>query len=282
MTAREVERRVRRHRARCSARRAASRRTSPIRGRAASSVMSLAFLVLLLVGIVFAIAAKDARKDDEDLNFTTQGPAGTPPTPGSASAPTDPLDSINQQILGSAAGSAAATGSASAPEPNVFFSDPIQLDGGENIELEFTAPQLEQQLGLRRRRSGRAGHGQGRQPRGQPRVLLRRRRRRQRGRRARATTDVFVGPRPAGSYVLRFEGQAGPLHDGACSRRAARRACSAAAICCLAVLVLGIPLGLVGLVSYFHEKRRWENSTPGKPPSRRSRSSCSCSRACSW
>ena len=34
----------------------------------------------------------------------------------------------------------------------------------------------------------------------------------------------------------------------------------------LAMFVLGFPLSLVGLISYLHEKRRWENSTSGKPP----------------
>jgi drug/metabolite transporter (DMT)-like permease len=33
-----------------------------------------------------------------------------------------------------------------------------------------------------------------------------------------------------------------------------------------ALLFLGVPLLFVGLVSYFHEKKRWENSNSGKAP----------------
>ena len=33
-----------------------------------------------------------------------------------------------------------------------------------------------------------------------------------------------------------------------------------------AVLILGIPLLLIGLVSWSHEKKRWENSNTGKAP----------------
>ena len=33
-----------------------------------------------------------------------------------------------------------------------------------------------------------------------------------------------------------------------------------------AMVILGIPLLLIGLVSWSHEKKRWENSNTGKPP----------------
>ena len=238
---------------------------------AASAVMSIAFLVLLLVGIVFSIAAKDTRRLDQDLTFTTQAPPAGSATPTPTPTPTtvdSQLDDINKQILGSgSAGSAtgSAAGSDAAPaDPNVIFSDPFQLDGGQNVELKFTAPSLDNNwvyvaADLVEQATGKvdnleanleyySGVDDG-----------------ESWSEGSRETDVFVGPRPAGSYVIRFEGQAGPLHAEHVHVEL-RQGVFRGSYLFLAVLVLGIPLGLIGLVSYFHEKRRWENSTSGKSP----------------
>jgi hypothetical protein len=233
---------------------------------AASSVMAIAFLVLILVGIIFAIAAKDDRKLDQSLTFTAAAsvaPVATP-SPPPTPAPPDPLDEVNRQILagsGSAVGSD--TGAGADNGPNVIFSDPIQLAGGQNVELSFRAPTLNNHwvyvaadlvnqatgdvLNLESSIEYYSGYDDG-----------------DSWSEGSHESSVVVGPQPAGSYVIRFEGQTDA--PTATVDVQLRQGVFRFSHLGLAMLVLGIPLMFVGLVSYVHEKRRWENSTSGKPP----------------
>ncbi|HEX4454334.1 MAG TPA: DUF4178 domain-containing protein [Kofleriaceae bacterium] len=307
----------------------------------ASSVMSIAFLLLLLAGIVFSIAAKDDRKLDQDLTFTTQAPASAgsaePPsapgvaplaelTPEAAAVPecrelrvlvqaldtcpdfagkmhavydpilklgsdgvqeickatADSLDAlfgpscakpdVTNALLGVGSGSAApgsdATGSVAtgsdAPEPNVIFSDPFQLDGGQNVALIFRAPSLDNNwvyiasdlvdqatgevVNLETNLEYYSGIDDG-----------------DSWSEGSRDDTLHIGPQPAGTYLIRFEGQSGPLrseHVHVEVRQGVFRFGNLA----LAMFVLGLPLSIVGLISYLHEKRRWENSSAGKPP----------------
>jgi Domain of unknown function (DUF4178) len=247
---------------------------------AASSVMAIAFLVLILVGIVFAIAAKDDRKLDQDLRFTAQVAATAPAVPTASLDPLvvgsdlDPelkkqidaqLDQVNRQILADqGSGSAAAIDAAGSDNgPNVIFSDPIQIAGGQNIELSFHAPLLDNHwvyvaadlvnqatgdvLNLEGNIEYYSGYDDG-----------------DSWSEGSHESSVVVGPQPAGTYVIRFEGQtdAPTANVHAQLRQGVFRFAHLG----LAMLVLGVPLMFVGLISYVHEKRRWENSTSGKPP----------------
>ncbi len=244
---------------------------------AASSVMSIAFLVLLLVGIVFSIAAKDDRKLDQDLTFTSQAPVAAAttsdplPTEALTKSIDDQLADLNKQILADPLGSGSAvaiTGSATAPagsdsSPNVIFSDPIAIDGGENIELRFHASSLSNNwvyvaADLVEQASGQV-------------VNLEANLEYYEGvddgdswSEGSRDTSVVVGPQPPGSYIIRFEGQSGAHTESVHVQL--RQGVFRFSVLMLAMLALGLPLALVGLVSYLHEKRRWENSTSGKPP----------------
>jgi hypothetical protein len=291
----------------------------------ASAVMSIAFLLLLLAGIVFSIAAKDDRKLDQDLTFTTQAPPGA----GSATAVpladlppalaniaecrelrvlVQALDNCNihssdasyadvvthgsddELVVGPLCAATAGSvridfgaacaipdvttaligvGSASpagsdAPEPNVIFSDPFQLAGGQNIELIFHAPSLNnnwvyvasdlvdqangQVVNLESNIEYYSGVDDG-----------------DSWSEGSREDTLHVGPQPAGTYMIRFEGQSGPVRNETVHVEV-RQGVFRFGHLALAMFVLGFPLSIVGLISYLHEKRRWENSSAGKPP----------------
>ena len=298
---------------------------------AASSVMSIAFLVLLLAGIVFSIAAKDDRKLDQDLAFTTQAPASAGSaaapvvalaelpsageaiaecrelrvlaqaldscsTPGvhdaynaviqaGASAGSDALQSlckatvdslepmfgpacakpdVTSALIGVGSGSAGVATGSDAPEPNVVFSEPFQLDGGQNIELIFRAPYLNNNwvyiasdlvnqatgevINLETNLEYYSGIDDG-----------------DSWSEGSRDDTLHLGPQPAGTYMIRFEGQSGPLRNETV-HVSVRQGVFRFGNLALAMFVLGFPLSIVGLISYLHEKRRWENSSAGKPP----------------
>jgi hypothetical protein len=158
---------------------------------------------------------------------------------------------------------APASGSAAEPAANVFFSDPIELEGGKNIELSFSAPidndwvyvaadivqpdtgdvvgaevDLEHWSGVDDGESWSEGD---------------------------RTASAVIGPQPAGKYLLRLESQRGgkgstdlsvQLHQGVFRAR----------YWLWAMLVMLLPMAVVGLVSHSFEKRRWNNSNVGKAP----------------
>ncbi|HET9987005.1 MAG TPA: DUF4178 domain-containing protein, partial [Kofleriaceae bacterium] len=308
--------------------------------RAASAVMSLAFMALIVLGLVFAMAARNEQKYFKSVSLGG-GPGPSSPTLAVTPAPTgsafvDPdavpecvefkkvyeaslgcdklaaaqhdaykavydatfiasdkdvlasgcktsLDMMHQSIdglcklptheelaAGSGTGSGSGSGSGSevevstAPADSVFFSDPIQIDGGRNIQLAFEAPGLSSDwvsiaADLVDEATGAVITGEANMEfysgvddgeswsEG-----------------TRQSTTVF-GPQPEGTYVLRLEaqhGSAGLMPIAVTVKQGVFRGRWLA----WAMLVLGVPLFFIGLVSYFHEKKRWENSNAGKAP----------------
>ena len=77
--------------------------------------------------------------------------------------------------------------------------------------------------------------------------------------------DDMIGPQPSGAYVLRLEGQRGNAGDAIVDVEV-HQGIFRARYLGLACLVLGIPWLVLGLYAWSFEKKRWENSTGGKPP----------------
>ena len=174
---------------------------------------------------------------------------------------------------GAGAGSGAGSGSGSsapesevstAPADSIWFSEPLPLAGGRNLELALAANSLsndwvfisadlvesttgsvvsgeaaiEHYAGIEDGESWSEGN---------------------------SSSSTVFGPQPAGTYILRLEaqhGSAGLMPINVTLKQGVFRGKWLA----WAMLILGIPLFIVGLTSYFHEKKRWENSTAGKAP----------------
>ena len=311
--------------------------------KAAASVMSIAYFVLLVLGLVFAMAAKDGTVLSTVVSLSG-GPAGragvvTPPSelPTAVAQPAtvpvcgelkavyvalarcehltqteldtyamlfdstniasdrsllelgckSSLDAMRQGLdtrctlpthddyLAKLAAppAPAATGSGNAapenevttaPADSIWFSEPLQIAGGRNIELAFAANNLsndwvfvsadlvesstggvvsgeasiEHYSGIDDGESWAEGN---------------------------YTSSTVFGPQPAGTYILRLEaqhGSAGLMPINVTLKQGVFRGKWLA----WAMLILGIPLLVVGLTSYFHEKKRWKNSTAGKAP----------------
>jgi hypothetical protein len=151
-----------------------------------------------------------------------------------------------------------------APADAIFFSEPIQIAGGQNIEIAFDAPtltndwvyvaadlvesstgavasteaQMEYYVGYEDGESWSEGNHR--------------------------SSTVF-GPQPAGTYILRLEaqhGSSGLMPITVTVRQGVFRGKWFG----WALLLLGLPLALIGLMSYFHDKNRWSNSNTGGAP----------------
>lgn len=307
--------------------------------KAASGVLSIGFMILLVLGLVFSMAARDEQKFFKDVSLGGGPGAVVGPLPSATAIPdlnaamTDPklipecieyqavymamlqcsaigdsskeaykamfeatfitsdkdvlamscktaVDAMHQSIdaqctlptheqmmAGSGSGSAAAQPDGpevtTAPADSVFFSEPIQIDGGRNIEISFKAPSLSndwvyiaadlvdeasgQVIGGEASMEYYSGYDDGAWSEG--------------------TTEskTVFGPQPEGTYVLRLEaqhGSAGLLPVQVTIKQGVFRGKWLA----WAMLFLGLPLLFVGMVSYFHEKKRWENANNGKAP----------------
>lgn len=164
-----------------------------------------------------------------------------------------------------AAGAGSGSGSAAtAPEGVVAFSEPFELAGGQNIELEFHASGLtntwafisadlvdEQRGGVVPFEAGLeyyAGIDDG-----------------ESWSEGSRSHEAVVGPQPGGKYVLRVEAQQGGSQD-LVATVTVRQGVFRGKYLALALLVLLVPLVIVGLVSWSFERQRWENSTTGKMP----------------
>ena len=146
----------------------------------------------------------------------------------------------------------------------MFFSDPIQIDGGRNIQLSFEASGLSNDwvyiaADLVNETTGAVTTGEANMEYyygvddGES--------------WSEGTRDskTMFGPQPEGMYVLRLEaqhGSAGLMPIEVKVKQGVFRGRWLA----WAMLVLAVPLFFVGLISYFHEKKRWDNSNVGKAP----------------
>ncbi len=214
--------------------------------KTAASVMSIAYFVLLVLGLVFAMAAKD-----ETVLSTAVSLGGGPGAGIGAPAASGGSDTPENEVT-------------TAPADSIWFSEPLQIAGGRNLELAFAANSLandwvfisadlvetstggvvsgeasiEHYSGVDDGESWAEGN---------------------------YTSSTVFGPQPAGTYILRLEaqhGSAGLMPINVTLQQGVFRGKWLG----WALLILGIPLLVVGLTSYFHEKKRWENSTAGKAP----------------
>lgn len=204
---------------------------------AAAVPLTLAFVALIVLGIVFAAIAPAREK----YSSVTSIPAGafTPP------AATDPPSDTNPA--------------------NVLFSEPFELESGKNVELGFRASlnnnwayvvgslvnvasgdvvtvdaSMEYYSGV----DGGEAWSEGKDH-----------------------AMEVVSPVAAGQYVLRLEMQHGGSGEVPLTVRV-RQGVFRGVYLGWACLVLGVPFLLIGIYSYSFEKRRWSNSTAGSagPP----------------
>jgi hypothetical protein len=194
--------------------------------------LTLAFVALLLLGILFAAMASP----DTVLTQVASIPGGVPVTPEVTANNPDPVPS------------------------NVFFSEPFQLAGGKNVELGFYASltnnwayvvaslvntktgdvttvdaNMEFYSGVEGGESWSEGD---------------------------PSAKEVIGPVSPGAYVLRLEMQQGGAIDIPMSVRV-RQGVFRGRYLGWAVFVLGIPFLIFGIYTYAFERKRWSNSSEG-------------------
>jgi hypothetical protein len=200
---------------------------------AAAVPLTLAFLALLGLGLVFAVIAPAKEKYTTVVNI----PAGNfVPIAGA-----EPASDTNP--------------------PNVFFSEPFELEAGKNVEIGFRASlsnnwafvvaslvnvasgdvitvdgSMEYYSGV----DGGESWSEGKEH-----------------------DKEVVGPVKSGSYVLRLETQQGAGSGEVPVTVRVRQGVFRGRYLLWSILVLGVPFFILGIVSYSHERRRWSNSTQG-------------------
>jgi hypothetical protein len=200
---------------------------------AAAIPLTLAFLALLALGIIFAAIAPAKEKYTTVVNIPSG--AFTPPAETAPASDTNP--------------------------PNVFFSEPFELEAGKNVELGFRASlsnnwafvvaslvnvatgdvatvnaSMEYYSGVDDGESWSEGKEY--------------------------DTEV-IGPVKPGQYVLRLEMQHGaPTGEVPLTVRA-RQGVFRGKYLWWSIIVLGIPFFILGIISYAHERKRWSNSSEG-------------------
>ncbi len=213
---------------------------------AAATPLTLAFLALIALGIVFAMIAPARLVYQQVVSIpapgagpsaSISGPAGTFTPPAGGELPTD------------------------TNPPNVFFSEPFALEAGKNVELGFRASldnnwayvvasvvnvasgdvvtvdaSMEYYHGYEDGESWSEGKDH--------------------------DTEV-IGPVAAGQYVVRLEMQHGASSGEVPLTVRVRQGVFRPRYLGLALGVLGIPFFLLGLYSYTFERKRWSNSTQG-------------------
>lgn len=200
---------------------------------AAAVPLTLAFVALIVLGILFAAIAPAREKYQHVASI----PAGTFTAPPAS----DLVSDTNPA--------------------NVFFSEPFALESGKNVELGFRASlannwahvvaslvnvasgdvvtvdaSMEYYSGVDDGESWSEGKEY--------------------------ATEV-IGPVPAGDYVLRLEMQHGARAGELPLTIRVRQGVFRFVHLGWAMLVLGIPFLFLGIYSYSFERRRWSNSTEG-------------------
>jgi len=200
--------------------------------RGVATPLTLAFVLLLVLGIVFSSLASPTTAYEKTVAI----PGGVPVTPEVTATNPDPVPS------------------------NVFFSEPFQLVSGKNVEIGFHASlsnnwayvvasivntatgevytidgSMEYYSGIDDGESWSEG--------------------------SEVARDV-IGPVAEGAYVLRLEMQQGGGMDAPLAVRV-RQGVFRGGILGWALLVLGIPFLIFGIYTYTFERRRWTNSSEG-------------------
>jgi hypothetical protein len=200
---------------------------------AAAVPLTLAFLALIVLGIIFAAIAPASEKYTNVVNI----PSGTFTPPPA----TEPASDVNP--------------------PNVFFSEPFELEAGKNVELGFRASLTNNWAfvvaSLVNAASGDvvtvnasmeyySGYDDG-----------------ESWSEGKDYDTEVVGPVKAGQYVLRLETQQGASVAEVPLTVRVRQGVFRGKYLWWSIFVLGIPFFILGIFSYSHERRRWSNSTQG-------------------
>ena len=210
----------------------------PRRAQAAVQAMSFGLMILLALGLVFALTAKNARVFGDTITVPTLGAvvaAAPPPTLG---------------------GDAPAAGSEAVPA--AYFSPPFRIAGGHNLEITFgttvdndwvyaAADLVEEQTGAVISVDAELEHYSGVEDgdswsEGSP------------------EHSEMIGPVPAGDYILRVESQHGGA-GGAPLAVVIRQGVFRGLYLLFAVIVLMVPYTIVAALANAVETKRWENST---------------------
>jgi hypothetical protein len=168
--------------------------------------------------------------------------------------------SVVADALGASSGSG--SGSASPDQGHVEFSEPFDLDGHHNIEIEVRAPSLANNwayvvvdlvndatgsvIDLEAGLEYYSGYDDG-----------------ESWSEGSTSKREVIGPQPSGKYLLRTETQSGGTADVPVFVTI-RQGVFRFEYFALAFGVFCVPFLIVGLVDYTFERKRWENSNCGK------------------
>lgn len=197
-------------------------------GSAATPLM-LSFLALLVLGIVFALAAPATQKYQTEVTIHPGLPV--------------------------------ASQASDSPGTNIFFSDPFKLEGGKNVELAFRTSltnnwayvvaslvntgtgdvvtadaSMEHYSGVDDGEAWSEGN---------------------------ESASKVVSPVPAGDYALRLEMQHGATFGDVPMTVRVRQGVFRGRYLAIALGALGIPFLIIGIYSYSFERKRWANSSQG-------------------
>ncbi|NVB84143.1 MAG: DUF4178 domain-containing protein [Kofleriaceae bacterium] len=193
----------------------------------AATPLTLSFLALLLLGIVFAVMAPATQKYQTEVTIHPGQPVASESSDGS----------------------------------NVFFSDPFKLEAGKNVELAFRTnlannwayvvaslvntntgdvvtadASMEYYSGVEDGESWSEGN---------------------------QSASKVVSPVPAGDYALRLEMQHGATTGDVPMTVRVRQGVFRGRYLAIALGALGIPFLIIGIYSYSFERKRWTNSSQG-------------------
>jgi hypothetical protein len=196
-------------------------------------------------------------------SLTSDGTMGTSLCNDDLTAVQAAMNASCPAVLGELSGQ----GSAASPAPDqghVEFSEPFELDGKHNIEIEVRAPSLSNNwayvvVDLVNDATGKVidleagleyyhGYDDG-----------------ESWSEGSTTKSEVIGPQPSGKYILRTEGQTGGTGEVPVSVTV-RQGVFRGRYFAMALGLFCVPFLLVGLLDYLFEKKRWENSNCGKAP----------------
>jgi hypothetical protein len=168
---------------------------------------------------------------------------------------------VTEVLSGASADAGSGSGSA-ADQGHVEFSEPFELDGGHNVEIEVRAPTLSNNwayvvidlvndatgavIDLEAGLEYYSGYDDG-----------------ESWSEGSSNKEEVLGPQPSGKYILRTETQSGGTVDVPVYVTV-KQGIFRGRYFLFAFLLFCIPFGIVGLADYLFERKRWENSNAGK------------------